>query len=212
METIEIELYNFSELDENAKKKALDNTDLSNDIEFYWQDAENTLNAFQKIFPIEWNEIDYINGYSHLKYIGEENHQYISGIRLLKLLENNYLPYIKKGKYRSTESSLMHPCLVHKKLSNGKIFHAFYSRIFFEYDNYPLTGTCYDLYLLQPILDFRKNPKHSINFEELLKDCLTSLAKALQREYDYLASDEAKIEYLEDNDLQFLENGQQYKF
>jgi hypothetical protein len=95
MKTIELKLYEFNELSEDAKQKALEKIDLSMDMEFYLNDADKTLKAFQRIFPIEWKEIDYTNGQSYSKYVGEDNHKNLSGIRLLKLLENNYLHYIR---------------------------------------------------------------------------------------------------------------------
>jgi hypothetical protein len=179
-------------------------------MEFYTNDALETVKEFQRIFPIEYEEIDYTYGKAYSKYVGEENHRNLSGIRLLKLLENNYLHYIRKGKYRSTESTTKHPCIKVKKYANGNIFSAFHSRIFFEYDNYPLTGMCYDYDILKPILDFRKNPSDSITFEELLQDCLISLAKSLEREYDYLTSDEGKKEHILNLDMQFLQSGVEY--
>jgi hypothetical protein len=211
MKTLEIKLYEFSELSHEAQKVALENLDLSYEMQFYCEDALETVKAFQRIFPIEYQEIDYTYGKVYGKYVGEENHRYLSGIRLLKLLENNYLPDIRKGKYRSTNSVEKHPCVKVTTYKNGNTFSAFYSRIFFEYDNCPLTGTCYDYDILKPILDFRKNPSDSITFEELLQDCLVSLAKTLEREYEYINSDEAKIEHLIGADMQFLDCGDIYE-
>jgi hypothetical protein len=211
MKTLEIKLYEFSELSYEVQQVAIENLDLTYNMEFSCDDALETVKAFQLIFPIEYTEIDYTYGKAYCKYVGEENHRNLSGIRLLKLLENNYLPDLRKGKYRSTESTTKHPCIRVKKYANGNTFSAFYSRIFFEYDNCPLTGMCYDYDILKPILNFRKNPSDSITFEELLQDCLTSLAKALEREYDYINSDEAKIQHLIDSDMQFLECGEIYE-
>jgi hypothetical protein len=211
MKTLELNLYDFSELSEEAQQVALENVDITDNMQFYADDALETVKEFQRIFPIEYKEIDFTYGKAYGKYVGEENHRNLYGIRLLKLLENNYLPDLRKGKYRSTESTTKHPCIKVKKYANGNTFSAFHSRIFFEYDNYPLTGICYDYDILKPILDFRKNPQDSITFEELLQDCLISLAKALKREYDYLNSDEAKIQHLIDSDMQFLECGEIYE-
>lgn len=211
MKTIELTLYEFSELSHEAQQVAIANLDLNYEMEFIWQDTLETIKVFQRIFPIEYQEIDYTYGNASCKYVGQENHRNLSGIRLLKLLENNYLPDIRKGKYRSTNSVAKHPCVKVTTYKNGNTFSAFYSRIFFEYDNCPLTGTCYDYDILKPILDFRKNPNDSITFEELLQDCLVSLAKALEREYDYINSDEAKIQHLIDSYMQFLESGEVYE-
>lgn len=209
MKTIELKIYDFEELSEKAKKKALSNIDLDHEFEFHQEEATQTIEAFQRIFPIKWKEIDYANGYYRANYVGEDNHRHLSGIRLLKLLENRYLHYVRKGKYRSTESSAIHPCLTHQKLSNGKVFHAFYSRIFFEYDSCPLTGVCYDYEILQPILDFRKKPDNT-TFEELLESCIESLVKSMEKEYEYCNSDEAKIEYIASYGMQFLEDGSKF--
>jgi hypothetical protein len=211
MKTLELNLYDFSELSEESQEVALENVDITDNMEFYTNDALETVKAFQRIFPIEYYEIDYTYGKAYSKYVGEENHQNLSGIRLLKLLENNYLPDLRKGKYRSTKSTTKHPCITVKKYANGNTFSAFHSRIFFEY-NCPLTGMCYDYDILKPILDFRKNPSDSVTFEELLEDCLISLAKSLEREYDYLTSDEGKKEHLLNSDTQFLESGLEYDF
>jgi hypothetical protein len=211
MKTLELTLYEFSELSHEAQQIAIANLDLTDDMEFSCDNALETIKAFQRLFPIEFIEIDYTYGKAYGKYVGEENHRNLSGIRLLKLLENNYLHYIRKGKYRSTNTTTKHPCVKVTTYKNGNTFSAFYSRIFFEYDNCPLTGMCYDYDILKPILDFRKSPTDSITFEELLQDCLTSIAKSLEREYDYLNSDEAKIEHLIEADMQFLECGKVYE-
>ena len=130
MKTIELKLYNFSELSEEAQQVAIENFDLTYQMEFYFDEALQTLEAFQRIFPIKYTEIDYVYGKAYGKYIGDENHRNLSGIRLLKLLENNYFYYIRKGKYRSTKSTTKHSCIKVKTLSNGNAFSAFYSRIF----------------------------------------------------------------------------------
>ena len=211
MKTLELNLYDFSELSEESQEVALDSLNLDYQMEFYWNDALETIKEFQRIFPIEYYEIDYTYGKAYSKYVGEENHRNLSGIRLLKLLENNYLHYIREGKYRSTQSTTKHPCITVNKYANGNTFSAFHSRIFFEY-NCPLTGMCYDYDILKPILDFRKNPSDSVTFEELLQDCLISLAKSLENEYDYLTSDEGKKEHILNSDTQFIESGLEYDF
>jgi hypothetical protein len=209
MKTIELTLFNFDELSEDAQQTALDNVDLSMETEFICEDVQNVLDAFCKIFPVEWKEYDIFNAHFRLKFTVDNDVLKLSGIRLLRYLENNYLPQIRKGKYRSTKTTSKHPCLTVTKLLNGRTFSAFHSRIFFEYDNCPLTGMCMDYHILEPILKFRKEPKN-IDFEELLNNCFCSLIFAARKDAEYFETYEAKREIIASNSYTFTEDGELY--
>lgn len=70
----------------------------------------------------------------------------LCGKLLFRYINNNIMPYIIKGKYFSTSG----------KYIDGKYkYRHKYSRVMFDYgDNCPLTGMCYDYYLLKPIIDY----------------------------------------------------------
>jgi hypothetical protein len=209
MRTIELTLFNFDELSEDAQQTALDNVNLSIETEFISEDVRSVLDAFCKIFPVEWKEYDIFNAHFSLKFTANDDVLKLSGIRLLRYLENNYLPQIRKGKYRSSKTTYKHPCIKITKLSNGRTFSAFHSRIFFEYDNCPLTGMYMDYDILEPILKFRKEPKN-IDFKELINDCFYSLIFAARKRAEYYETDEAKREYIASNAYVFTEDGEIY--
>lgn len=70
----------------------------------------------------------------------------LCGKLLFRYINNNIMPRIIKGRYFSTPG----------KYVDGKYEYKHkYSRVMFDYgNNYPLTGMCYDLYLLKPIIDY----------------------------------------------------------
>lgn len=193
----QVKLYKFDELSEESQQVAIDNWRNSN-YEVAWQSEwEDSLNKFCDIFPIKWDSWDIYQRINYRIQCDDEIRE-LSGIRLLKYIINNYWDDIFKGKYYSTDGQWINGKYHYKKR---------YSKCQFEFDC-PLTGFCGDYDILQPILDFLKNPQDNITFEDLLSDCLASWRIAVKNDYESQQSDEYIKECLEINEYEFTEDGE----
>jgi len=199
MKTIEINLYEFSELSAEIQEKVIEKYRETNQKEgIPWQsEIEESFEKFANIFNIQWELIDYEepdrNRYSVEL---EDNIKELTGLRLAKYIWNNYKSYLYKGKY-------------YFLWSKKEPYHALKSRRSkILLDNCcVLTGVCYDDELLHPIYDFLENPNDNVNFEKLLENCIDSLCESIQKEIDYINSDETIIEEIEANEYTFEING-----
>ena len=214
MKTIEIKLYKFGELSEDAKEHAIEKwreTTINEGDYWFIEEAHESFKKFADIFGIKWYEIDYTENYrSSYSFQHDDDVLSLSGSRLISYLWNNYKDYLYRGKYRNVKSDkkLFHKRIKSKVLSNGKLFQAWHSAIFLD-NCCPLTGVCYDDSLLKPIFDFMENPNNN-DFSDLLHDCINSLCHAVQSEIEYTNSDEAIIETIEANEYDFTEDGEVY--
>lgn len=81
----------------------------------------------------------------------------------------------------------------------------------------PLTGMCYDLYLLKPIIDYYNtwcNYPENFSLEDLIRQCYNNFFRLWHKEYEYWADNEDAIrEELHHNqyeDRLYYENGDVY--
>lgn len=56
-----------------------------------------------------------------------------------------------------------------------------------------------------------KGAADSYTYRDLMFDCLRSLSKSLNDEYEHNYSDEAVIDHVENNEYLFFDNGKEYK-
>ena len=212
MKTIKIQIYSFDELPEEAKQTAIENQQEANqEHTWFMEEAGETLKRFCKIFDIDYSNIDFLEtGRNQYKLNHSEEVRELTGVRLLKFIWNNYKKDIYKGKYYSLWSKTE---LSYKHHENGfPVLKHRYSKIMIEADNCPLTGVCYDFSILDPMLKFLAQPTTSMNFEELLDECIGSLCEAVQREFEYNTSEEGAREFLNGQDYEFTADGKIYKF
>jgi hypothetical protein len=214
MKTIELKIFKFNELSEESKQYAIEKY-RSNNEEFFWQSEwQDVLKKFCDIFPISWSHCDIYQGID-FDIKCDDNIQELSGIRLMKYIQNNYSSFLWKGKYYKSFSYTNEKDLKHhnniqtKQLSNGKYFQSFYSKIQKE-NSCVLTGFCGDDDILSPIYEFLKNPKESVTFADLLSDCLNSWLKGVRDDYEGQQTDEYISEHLDANDYDFTEDGEIY--
>lgn len=132
----------------------------------------------------------------------------LCGKLLFRYINNNIMPHITKGKYYSTG-----------KYIDGKYnYKCRRSRVILGYeDNCPLTGMCYDYYLLKPIIDYYDTwctYPENFSLEDLIEKCYNNFFKAWHEEYEHWADDEDAIrEELHHNqyeDQLYYENGDVY--
>ncbi len=179
-------LYKLEELSEAAKENALHQ--LRDDEDFFATDNRNTLDAFEKIFPITVKDWEY--GYhNHIGFTfdAEEEISELSGIRLMAYIYNNYFSDLWRGKWY---------------YKNGKERR---SKVIFD-NSLPLTGYFTDDAILEPIFNFLKKPDGT-TFYDLLYDCLQSWIYACNKDAEYQRSEEALLEMAEANDYLFDEHG-----
>jgi hypothetical protein len=207
MKTVEINIYQFSELSEEAKQNAIEQERNNLHLDYIFDEATESLQKFANIFSIKFNYFDFLQTYSNdIVFKLEDNILQLSGQRLATYLWNNHKTDLYKGKYYSlwskTELSYVHHKNGHPVLKKRR------SKIILD-NSCVLTGVCYDQDLLDPIYRFLEKPT-DINFEELLNDCIQNLCKSVESENDFRCSDEGIIEDIESNDFEFEENGDIY--
>lgn len=118
------------------------------------------------------------------------------------------MPHITKGKYYS----------IGKYIDGKYNYKCRRSRVILGYeDNCPLTGMCYDYYLLKPIIDYYDTwctYPENFSLEDLIEKCYNNFFKAWHEEYEHWADDEDAIrEELHHNQYEgqlYYENGDVY--
>ena len=165
------------------------------------EDAIDTINGFCSHFDVTVNvgiglfsdaregfKITFSNDEA-----GGDGIEELSGVRLWKYLENNYLHYrewIDRFKKIHDVGDKMH----NVDLLAGDC---------------PFTGMSYDEAALDEIREFMKAPDER-DFQELLTDCVDAVFKALHDDGDYIYSDEGLREMCEAYEYDFLESGEVY--
>lgn len=185
MKTVQINVYKFDELSESAQRKALDNFEPF--IDYIWEEAIESIKSFVDLFDVKLGREYTDFRTSHI----DDDILNLSGARLMAYLWNNYGADLYKPKY-----------LKHVK---GK---ARYSRVQVACDC-PLTGVCYDMDLLEPIIEAMHKPS-KYTFEQILGFCADNIQRSIEGEIEYRHSDEAKTEDIEANEYEFTEDGERF--
>jgi hypothetical protein len=216
MKTIELTLYKFSELSNEAKENAI-NYYLNNiqEYQYIYDEAENSIKAFNDIFSVNsglhsW--LDY-----RLNSI-DDNILELTGLRLRKYLINNFAYVLYKPKYiKDTNGHKIGKMFIFKHSINykGEKRTSIYSKLN-KTNEYTLTGVDYDMELLRPFYEFIDNYKENIKgyeyytFEDLISHGYHNLKTAIENEIEYNNSEEAIEGFYEANQFEFKENGQRY--
>lgn len=194
MKTIEINLYSFDELSEQAQQRAL--ADYTSDMEYFWTDEWfETIKKGLEFFGWrlkDWSialgpypdrgEFTSIENENNPLSSWEDNPiEELSGVRLWKYLMNNYSEYY---------------CKYQKKMRNT-----------FDW-NCPFTGYCGDETFLDPVRRFLKNPSNATTFRDLMEDCVQNAINGLHQDCEYQESVEAFKDTCDANDYYFTEDGE----
>jgi hypothetical protein len=205
----EFKSYSITELSDGAKDNAYKKWLNKDSFMHSAYEAEAALKEFCKIFDIKMRSWSY-DSYSYncdfridnntLEYATELG---LSGIRLATYIWNNYARYITKGKcyslWSKTEKNERNPSL-------GKL-KTRYSNVMTEMDNYPLTGVCYDYYILAPIIDCLTYKTFFNNYEELIEQCLENLFDSCVADCKYYESIEFFVDEAQTNEFEYDEKG-----
>ena len=213
MRTIRTKIYKFSELSKEAQQAAIENY-RSQNSEIFWADENReTLEAFEKVFPVNIKNWSY-GGRGEGVYFEmtcDDAIEELKGQRLATYIWNNYRSEIyskkfyngtirtKPNKYHETNPSAPEFTTWHR-----------YSKIQIEAYNCPLTGYCMDNEILDPIYKFLNKPEPHTNFKDLMEECFDSWIKACNADIEYQNSDETIKETIEANDYEFTREGKQF--
>lgn len=193
MKTKTINVYTVKELSEGAKERA--HGDWLEHFNNPWSSENlNTLNAFEKLFPVKVNDWSYGGrgeGVSFDMTI-DQNVEDLTGLRLAKYIWNNYGQDLYRPKYIGN-------------LEGRKKFSPVYSKVQRE-ASCVLTGYCMDEDMLEPVYNFMKKPV-KINFYELMTNCFDAWVLACSANAEDDASMEAFVDQADINDYEYDEAG-----
>lgn len=224
MKTINLTVFSFDELSENVQKKIIEREHwnvMEQCMDAYGIDYKKSMKAFEDMtdtrvynWEVGYERYDFSYEFKYKDPIYEHPTDYhrdifpenLCGKLLFRYINNNIMPYIIKGKYFSTSG---------KYIDEKYKYRHKYSRVMFDYgDNCPLTGMCYDYYLLKPIIDYYNvwcTYPEGFSLEDLIEKCYNSFFKTWHEEYEYWADDEdairEELHYNQYEDRLYYEDG-----
>lgn len=216
MRTVRTKIYQFNELNDNAKQVAIEKERENLCTAFAYDEAHNTVIKFNELFNLKNGSNSWLDCYT--SNIDDDILE-LKGFRLHKYILNNYgsflfnKKYLKSGQNRTDKPSFTHPMMEVKKISQGKnkgLYYVSYYSNFKKDNSCVLTGVYFDDEMLQPIYDFlekRDFKNCTITFYHLLNNCFEAIEKTIEREIEYMNTDEYLIENIESNEYEFTENG-----
>lgn len=224
MKTIELKLYKFEELSEEAQQQVIENY-LNRERCYHWE-SENraTLEAFCNVIGLDSRRIDYEygDGYGHVSVNTgaiDDDVLNLSGPRLLSYVWNNWRElferkYLKHGEL-SPEKKEYHRMRAQKLIKGGpnagKYSISYYSNIQLELDNCPLTGYYMDSYILYPVVQLWKDYSPEKTLQDLIEECFESWLEGCKEDYSNFCSEEyAREELINNIECEYLEDGREF--
>ncbi len=196
MRTIEIKLYKLSELESDSQKRAHEKWLKS--FQYPWhEENRQSLEAFEKVFPINVRRWSYGNNGSGVSFNVLGDIDNLSGSRLATYLWNNYSSEVFQKKQYWICNGHKNAVGLGAKRRDSKI----------QLEVKSLTGFHMDLYLMKPIADFMRKPKEGVTFEDLVTDSMNAWVQACEDDIDFLQSEQIFKEESEANDLEYTEDG-----
>lgn len=212
MTTIEVNLYHYSELSDQAKEKVREWWNDGNpDAQMEVEEASGALTKFCEQFGVNLKNWEPETAWMRFRLQLDEDVLNLSGARAVSYFWNNH-PNLWKGKYRTLNVNhpVKHPRITSKTFKNGNTHNAYHSAVFIERNESVFTGTFYDTDICKPIWDFCDCPGNE-SVWDILNACLSALAKSTKEAIEYRYSDEAIAEIMEYNEYDFTENGKLWK-
>ena len=182
MKTKQINVYEFSELSEKAKEKALENFSSTTDYHFSG-DASLTITAFCSAF---WVVLSWYDVYGYIWYSFNNIDDDILELSWKKLRE--YLLYTKDrgGEY--------------------------WKYIITEWDSCPMTWYSMDCDILEPLGKYieKNDTEDKTTYWDLLVRCMNAFAKSVESDYTYQVSEKWYSEYCDANECEFTEDWKRF--
>ena len=200
-------VYNFNELSDEAKKKAIETHRY--DFADGWSDENwKSVKAIANACGLDiitniYNDTGFANFELQEDIKDYNNIIVLRGRRAIAYIYNNWIKPNMNGKYYATPG---------KWIDGAYTYTHTHSKCTFEF-SCPLTGYCMDDCLVNAYKKFcecvRINPLFGIgDFVDVLSECVSEF---LQNDYNYSISDENIAELLTANGYECLENGVDYK-
>lgn len=203
MKTITINVFTYDELSEDAKERAY-NSWLSGSRDYFWgEENRKTLEKFAEEINVNIDHWEYGGRGEGVRWSSdwdyEDEKMELSGLRLLRYIQNNWSGFLYYGRYYSKTRATSEP---------GK--YAYVSRkskVLFSREP-DLTGYCIDYSICSPIYDFIKKPDNT-TLKELINNCFYSWIEACNEDLEYTQSQEYFADEAEANNYEFDEDGRQ---
>jgi len=195
--TVRTKVYKFEGLSPEGQQKAIEcerNFTISNQDFPFLEDYRRSIDAFIKLFPVRLNRRG--DGFA---FEGNDEVGRLKGKRLAAFLWNKYKDYLFEGK------------LYYKGAISGdtKFWH---SKCQLEENSCALTGMGYDYALLKPIFEYMRKPTMwKVDFEDLMYYCYAEWSLSIDKEEEYVLSDEYIRENLIENEYEFTADGRLFK-
>ena len=214
-ETITRTVYTFEELSEEAQQRAIrDRRGEGVPTDHIWDEARQSVNAFCDTFNVSTGSRSWLDIICP-SFGSDSERNELSGQRLRTYLINNFPSAFYERKHRNSYYSEERPAVHRMRTAraypidrNGKQRPGYWVTLRSNFEtesSCPFTGVCYDEDLLHPLKEFIKQPDGR-TFEDLMSEAGESLRNSLENEEDYLNSDEAISEALQD--AEFTEDGE----
>lgn len=193
MRTKTINAYNYDELSGTAKDIAREKFTPE---ELDWgSECWDTLKAFAALAGVKVKEFNEYRGLVYTLDSVEEIIKDMSGIRLMKYLNNRFFDSIYKPKFIYAGGLS----------ANSKTR---YSKVQVSC-NCPLTGFCMDMDILDPLVDAMHGKALKSTYSDVISECMWAWEKSYKAEIDYQQSEEYFKNHAEANELYFSEDGHQ---
>lgn len=205
MKEIVLKVYKFDELSKDSQEKIIERERwnvMEQCMDAYSTDYQESMKAFEDMTDTEvynwevgYERYDFSYEFKYNDPIYEHPTDYnrdifpknLCGKLLFRYINNNIMPHITKGKYYS----------IGKYIDGKYNYKCRRSRVILGYeDSYPLTGSCYDYYLLKPIIDYYDTwctYPEDFSLEDLMRQCYDNFFKSWHEEYEYWADNEDAI-------------------
>lgn len=202
MRTVVHKIYSFSELSEEAKEKAISSVrDNEHYLSYDWYDGVySDFKMIAAIVGIDITEI-YFSGFcsqgdgacftgnysfnkgslKNIKQYAPKDHRLHAIVKSLQEVQSNY--------FYKLSAQITH---------NDRYYHSNSVSIGVNHENENLT------------LPYTKNYRDGTGVDEALRGLMDWLYSTLEKEHDYLMSDEAVVEHIEANELEFWGSGKQF--
>lgn len=195
MRTVEIKIYEFNELSEKTKKRALEKYNNPEPEVGIWK----IIKEFEKHFYLKVESSD-LERYFRIHFYNDDDEciSSMEGERLYKYIQNNFHNTLYERKtYRIAR-------WIRRKWRKRM------SKISYQETECPFTGLWLDEFLLDPIREFMRKIEYGITWEELVERCVSNLVENYKKYIEYLESEENFKADCECNDWEFFEDGTMY--
>lgn len=196
------EVYNFDELSDEAKEKAIEAHRFDFCDTWSWGNWES-IRAIARACSLEVVSNNYNDTGFSCFVLDVSDYAALHGSRAMAYIYNNWIMPNMKGKYYATPGEWINGAYTYTHT---------HSKCTFEF-SCPFTGCCMDDCLINAYKKFcecvRINPLSDIgDFIDILSECVS---ECLQNDYDYSISDECIAESLKANSYEFYKDGVDYK-